>query len=316
MSESKTALKKAAKREALTEKRQSHEVHQTAQARSLLGVLRTVAEAVPALSVTLPSLELSKGKGRGAPVDPELAARAEAALSGVASLLRGDSVPYRALPRAFHSQGLDVLATMVHRPSKYQDKFLAQELSLLGKVWAIAGGGGADLAVVDIGAGNGCLALIASLTLDAQAVLVDHTLPREELRVESRIPDEYHQRILRITRDIEDLASTALHLPTAHGTIPPPFHSPHTSVVAVHSTDKTQLNATALGPVSPRMRITSHCITSRFLLRNDNLPVSTVSLLSEQFLVAVKEAPCDHSTEPSRTLNSPSDTAPATIPST
>lgn len=219
MSESKTALKKAAKREALTEKRQSHEVHQTAQARSLLGVLRTVAEAVPALSVTLPSLELSKGKGRGAPVDPELAARAEAALSGVASLLRGDSVPYRALPRAFHSQGLDVLATMVHRPSKYQDKFLAQELSLLGKVWAIAGGGGADLAVVDIGAGNGCLALIASLTLDAQAVLVDHTLPREELRVESRIPDEYHQRILRITRDIEDmdLARDLLPFLESHG---------------------------------------------------------------------------------------------------
>merc|ERR1712136_246751 len=50
--------------------------------------------------------------------------------------------------------------------------------SLLGKVWAIAGGGGADLAVVDIGAGNGCLALIAYLALDAQAVLVDHTLPR------------------------------------------------------------------------------------------------------------------------------------------
>jgi len=81
-------------------------------------------------------------------VDPELAARAEAALSVVASLLRGDGVPYRALPRAFHSQGLDVLATMVHRSSKYQDKFLPHELSLLGKVWAIAGGGGADLAVV------------------------------------------------------------------------------------------------------------------------------------------------------------------------
>jgi len=107
-------------------------------------------------------------------VDPELAARAEAALSVVASLLRGDGVPYRALPRAFHSQGLDVLATMVHRSSKYQDKFLPQELSLLGKVWAIAGGDGADLAVVDIGAGNGCLALIASLALDAQAILVDH----------------------------------------------------------------------------------------------------------------------------------------------
>ena len=60
----------------------------------------------------------------------------------------------------------------------------------------MAGGSGSDLAIVDMGAGNGCLAMIACLTLDAQVVVVDHTLTREELRVESRIPEEYHHRIL------------------------------------------------------------------------------------------------------------------------
>ena len=113
-------------------------------------------------------------------------------------------MPHRALPRAFDSQGLDVLATMVHRPSKYQDNFHAQEPSLLGESWAMAGGSGSDLAVIDMGAGNGCLALIVSLTLNAQAVLVDHTLTREELRVESGIPEEHHQRTLRVTRGMED----------------------------------------------------------------------------------------------------------------
>ena len=125
--------------------------------------------------------------------------KASRASAGSAAL-RGDGVPYRALPRAPDSQGLDVLATMVHRHSKYQDKFYAQEPSLLGEVWAMAGGSGSDLAIVDMGAGNGCLAIIASLTLDAQVVIVDHTLTREELRVESRIQEKYHHRSLSHAR--------------------------------------------------------------------------------------------------------------------
>ena len=63
----------------------------------------------------------------------------------------------------------------------YQEKMLGQELSILAKLWAIAGSAQAediqgplahDLAVVDIGAGNGCLALLAALVLGGFAVLV------------------------------------------------------------------------------------------------------------------------------------------------
>ena len=52
----------------------------------------------------------------------------------------------------------------------------------------MAGGIGSDLAIVDASAGTGCLEWIASLTLGAQVVLVDHTLTREELHVRGRIP--------------------------------------------------------------------------------------------------------------------------------
>eukprot|EP00747_Dinoflagellata_sp_TGD_P201165 gnl/TRDRNA2_/TRDRNA2_74638_c1_seq1.p1 gnl/TRDRNA2_/TRDRNA2_74638_c1~~gnl/TRDRNA2_/TRDRNA2_74638_c1_seq1.p1 ORF type:complete len:320 (+),score=37.96 gnl/TRDRNA2_/TRDRNA2_74638_c1_seq1:1-960(+) len=98
---------------------------------------------------------------------------------------------------------------MLDRSPKYQAKFLAQELSLMAKVWSLAGPPGPDdkggLAVVDIGAGNGCLALLTASLLGAYAVLVDHTLPPDELRVECKVPDCYRRRILRITGDVADL---------------------------------------------------------------------------------------------------------------
>ena len=77
------------------------------------------------------------------------------------------------------------------------------------KVWALAGSPdgqeGKDIAVVDIGAGNGSLAMLAALLLGGHAVLVDHTLPPEPLRVEGRLPAEYRHRILRVTGDVGDL---------------------------------------------------------------------------------------------------------------
>ena len=59
--------------------------------------------------------------------------------------------------------------------------------------WTMAGGIGSDLAIVDMGAWTGCLERIASLTLGAQVVLVDHTLTREELHVRAA-SQGYHQR--------------------------------------------------------------------------------------------------------------------------
>ena len=70
----------------------------------------------------------------------------------------------------------------------------------------MAGGIGSDLAIVDMGAGTGCLEWIASLTLGAQVVLVDHTLTREELHVRSRIlkiSPAQQQRLLFIGRTLE-----------------------------------------------------------------------------------------------------------------
>ena len=70
----------------------------------------------------------------------------------------------------------------------------------------MAGGIGSDLAIVDMGAGTGCLEWIASLTLGAQVVLVDHTLTREDLHVKSRIPrisPAQQWRLLFIGRTLE-----------------------------------------------------------------------------------------------------------------
>ena len=63
---------------------------------------------------------------------------------------------------------------------------------------------GSDLAIVDMGAGTDCLEWIASLTLNAQVVLVDHTLTREELHVRiPRISPAQQQRLLFIGRTLE-----------------------------------------------------------------------------------------------------------------
>ncbi|CAK9106935.1 unnamed protein product [Durusdinium trenchii] len=117
--------------------------------------------------------------------------------------------PYRRLPQIFAPQeGLEILSSMIDRPPKYQEKYLAQEWSILAKVWALApnlGPRSGGLAVVDIGAGNGSLALLAGLLLGGHAVLIDHTLPPEPMRVEARLPEQYRDRILRVTGDVGDL---------------------------------------------------------------------------------------------------------------
>ena len=129
----------------------------------------------------------------------------EAALLQAASVLEVEH-PYRTLPAVFAPPlGLDILSTMIDRPPKYQEKYLEQEWSILAKVWALAPNVGKGLAVVDIGAGNGSLALLAALLLGGHAMLIDHTLPPEPMQVEGRLPEEYRARVLRVTGDVGDL---------------------------------------------------------------------------------------------------------------
>jgi len=137
----------------------------------------------------------------------DLSVEADNALR-VAQAVMQTETPYRRLPEVFApADGLEILNSMIERAPKYQEKYSAQESSLLMQVWALIDGEvGPDFAVVDIGAGNGCLALIAAIAFGSKAVLIDHTLPREELCVESYIPQEYRERILRITGDIKDVS--------------------------------------------------------------------------------------------------------------
>jgi len=91
------------------------------------------------------------------------------------------------------------------RSPKYQEKFLSQELSLLHKVWSLSDcSQGHDLVVVDVGAGNGCLGLLAALVLNAKIVLIDLAPPPVEFRVEEKLPTPYRDRMHRIAGDVAD----------------------------------------------------------------------------------------------------------------
>lgn len=146
--------------------------------------------------------------GRGGALLTQSALRSTACEEGVEASLREVEqllqvpIPYRQLPQAVpDSAALELLEEMIVRPPKYHAKYLAQEWSLLAKLFGLAEKG-RDLAVVDIGAGNGSLALLAALLLDSHALLIDHTLPPEPMRVEGRLPKELQQRILRVTGDV------------------------------------------------------------------------------------------------------------------
>ena len=82
----------------------------------------------------------------------------------LAQRVLGTEMPYRMLPEVFApSGGIKILEGIIHRPPKYQEKYLAQELSLLEKLWALVGGeGGLDLVVVDIGANIGLFSLFVN----------------------------------------------------------------------------------------------------------------------------------------------------------
>eukprot|EP00927_Polykrikos_kofoidii_P065035 TRINITY_DN60833_c0_g1_i1.p1 TRINITY_DN60833_c0_g1~~TRINITY_DN60833_c0_g1_i1.p1 ORF type:complete len:647 (-),score=140.19 TRINITY_DN60833_c0_g1_i1:36-1883(-) len=115
-----------------------------------------------------------------------------------------------------------------------------------GVVGCAACGGdgiGQDFAIVDIGAGNGCLALLATLLIGGHALLIDITLPPDELRVELKLPEPYRSRVLRITGDIAavDVARDVWPVLRRHGVR-------HAVVVAKHLCGVgTDLAATFVG---------------------------------------------------------------------
>ncbi|CAJ1389195.1 unnamed protein product [Effrenium voratum] len=200
------ASRRRQKREERNKIRLAHDKARTRELRATHQVLQALHEALPAFGHKSGSDETAEtGSRKSHPTEEEV----DAQLLRAAEILQVES-PYRGMPQVFAPpEGLDILLTMIDRPPKYQEKYLSQEWSLISKVWALAGEPNLDnrrgLAVVDIGAGNGSLALLAALLLDGHAVLIDHTLPPEPLRVEERLPEIYKRRVLRITGDVGEL---------------------------------------------------------------------------------------------------------------
>ncbi|CAK9105844.1 unnamed protein product [Durusdinium trenchii] len=200
------ASRRRQKREERAHVRLAHDKARTRELRAVHQVLQALQEALPNLWSRCSSAD--SGARQEKKVKHPTEEEVEEALTAAAAALQVEC-PYRRLPQIFAPQeGLEILSSMIDRPPKYQEKYLAQEWSILAKVWALApnlGPRSGGLAVVDIGAGNGSLALLAGLLLGGHAVLIDHTLPPEPMRVEARLPEQYRDRILRVTGDVGDL---------------------------------------------------------------------------------------------------------------
>jgi len=91
---------------------------------------------------------------------------------------------------------------ILDRPPKYQEKYIQQEASLLQKLYQIGVGSGD--CIIDLGCGNGTLALVSSYIFGSSAIGVDMETPREELCAESYIPEGVSNRFRRIERNLRD----------------------------------------------------------------------------------------------------------------
>lgn len=216
--------KKEKKRAERASRRQMHESSNTKSLLAVLDVLRALPAAVPSLGRALrqppqtgtredAQCECAQASAASTRKSPPDVTEVGELLDAAEEVLKIER-PYRSLPIAVGpSAGPAILEQMIERPPKYQEKYCGQEISLLTKIWALAGAPSStadpnatpELAIVDIGAGNGSLAILAAVMLNGVAVLIDHTLPPVELRVEDKVPDVYKSRILRINGDIADL---------------------------------------------------------------------------------------------------------------
>eukprot|EP00933_Yihiella_yeosuensis_P034567 TRINITY_DN28045_c0_g1_i1.p1 TRINITY_DN28045_c0_g1~~TRINITY_DN28045_c0_g1_i1.p1 ORF type:complete len:515 (+),score=116.97 TRINITY_DN28045_c0_g1_i1:45-1547(+) len=230
-----TKSRRAQKRAEKAIARAAHDKNKTRELRAVAGVLQALPQALPGISkdseltsrllcgfcaqqdepaggnaqvAGATSSDTPKpGQKRKATPDAD---QVQNALEAAEEAFRIEC-PYGSLPQVFAPPGAaEIVKTMIDRPPKYQEKYVDQEVSILAKVWGLAQGNEASkddspVAVIDIGAGNGSLALLASVLLGGYAVLIDHTLPPEPLRVEDKVPEPYKSRVLRVTGDVADL---------------------------------------------------------------------------------------------------------------
>lgn len=103
------------------------------------------------------------------------------------------------------STALPALEALILRPPRFQEKHLPQEYSLLHKLWMVFGGNTENSAVIDIGAGNGCLALLTSVVLGSYAVCIDCASPPPEMRAEKALPASMKDQVVRIEANIGDV---------------------------------------------------------------------------------------------------------------
>lgn len=105
------------------------------------------------------------------------------------------------------ASGFDRLASLLCRADKYQEKFLPQEVSLLHKIWWLCRGDFSDVAVLDIGGGNACMCLFASMIFDCFSVCIDYECPPKqlcsELYLDEKLRDEMFARITCDVRSID-----------------------------------------------------------------------------------------------------------------
>jgi len=117
-------------------------------------------------------------------------------------------------PRNEVQAGCDVMSACAGRPKLYEAKMLPQELSLVHKMFLLLGRQpsidadkplGSRTAVLDLGAGNGCLSLFAMLILNAGAVMIDRAAPDNRLQTELMIPATLSRRMVRFVSDVGDV---------------------------------------------------------------------------------------------------------------
>ena len=112
------------------------------------------------------------------------------------------------------SECISWMKAMACRPEKYESKMIPQEVSLIHKMFILLDGRqevepskplGSSVAVLDIGAGNGCLGLFTTLILNCPVFLIDREAPNTQLQTENMVPEALSRRMVRFVSDIGTL---------------------------------------------------------------------------------------------------------------
>lgn len=204
---SKSQIKKLAK-EAMLREMKPHK-----KTKKQSSVLEEVLSALDTSLAALPSIPLTPLGVRG---DSQVRGALKRRLCDAFGTLAYQDLPLAFGPRP--EEGVGVLRTAMLRPQKYEAKYLPQEYSLLYKVWTMCGADADHVGVIDVGAGNANLAVLASALLGFTVFCVERDSPRVELRAESRLTEKLRKKVVRIERDIVDFGPEDLQAAaSAHG---------------------------------------------------------------------------------------------------